>query len=408
MANMACESATIFVYDPMSPAFDADPHPTFAWLRDNAPVYFWEAAAIHVVSRYDDVMAVLKDRRFTTAPMMGIATEEPRTRAAEVFRDMLAFNFFTLDQASHLRIRRLVVPTFQPSAVEPLRERVVTIVAELLHGLGDRDVVDVVQDFATHVPVRVMSSLLGVHRQHEELFREFAQAMLTITSPWVTREVFDQHVEVFPAAVDMFLRLIEEKRAEPGDDLLSMLVQAHDEEDRLAPHELLGVVGSLITAGSETTVHLIGSAVRILLQHPSALAAVQADPSLLPGAISEVGRFDQFVKHGIVRVPREDVELRGITLPAGVPVVLLLASALRDPLGFADPDRFDIHRPPTNLPFGAGPHFCFGHTVARLETEVAVGELLRRYPRLGLDGPPVYEPHVVYRNLVSLPVRTGR
>lgn len=397
------DAPATFEYNPFAPSFDEDPHPTYSFLREHAPVFFWELAGVHLISRYADVDRLLKDRRLAL-PGQEPDRPEPRTEGGAIHRRLMDNGFFGLGKSDHVRVRRLVTPAFAPREAARRHAAIESIVSAIVDSWGDRSEVDVVTDFARHIPVRVMSHLLAIPEEHDELFVRFSQSMLATVVPWLSPEEFDAHVEVFPPAIEMITSLIEERRVTPGDDLLSQLVSMCDEGDRLSVDELLGIVASLIAAGAETSVHLIGYGMRTLLDHPDDLAAIRADFSLLPNALAEASRYDSFAKHGLSRTVLEDCTLHGVELKAGSKLVMLVASALRDPAVFDEPDRFDIHREPTRLMFGAGSHFCLGHALARGEAETAIGLLLRRFPALRSAGPPVFEPNAVRRSMVSLPV----
>ncbi|GLZ32395.1 cytochrome P450 [Lentzea sp. NBRC 105346] len=386
-----------FTYEPFTPSFDRDPHPTYRHLREHAPVYFWEPAGVYLVSRYADVEALLKDRRFA---LPGMDSGPPRTEGGRIHRALFEHAFFGLPKGDHARVRKLVTPAFAPREAARRHDAICALVGSLIDSWGDQSEVDIVSDFARPIPVRVMSHLLGIPAEHDALFGRFAQAMIMSVLPWIGPDEFDREVEIFPAAAGMLGSLIEQRRAAPGDDLLSLFVGMAG----LSVEELLGVVASLVVGGAETSVHLIANGVRTLLAHPDALALVRADPSLLPGALAEASRFDSFAKHGLSRTALEDVELHGVTVPAGSRLVMLMASALRDPAVFDDPDRFDLHRPPTRLMFGAGSHFCLGHALARAEAEAAIGLLLRRFPALRPAAEPEFAPNVIRRELSSLRV----
>lgn len=386
-------SAEAFVYEPLSPEFDADPAATYRYLRDHHPVWEWQPG-VFLVSRYADVQRVLTDTRLTFPDFFG---GEVRGEAGALHRKLMRFSFFGFEGEQHARIRRLVVPWFTRTAVERLRADVEEIVADLLDTFGG----DLVTDFADQLPQRVMCVALGVPGEHRELFGRFAKGLITTSSPWLPPEEYDRQVAVFPEAVAMITGLIDERRAHPGEDLISNLVQVQ-QDDRLTTDELLGVVASLIVAASETVTQLVAHAVRTLLTHRDVLAELRADPSQLAGAVAETMRFDSFGKHGVVRLATEPVELSGGTVPAGAVMVLLISAALRDPAQFDDPDRFDAGRRPSMLMFGGGPRLCFGHVLAKLEAETAVAELVRRYPDATLAEEPVYQPNLVHRAMVSL------
>lgn len=393
-------TTSAFVYEPLSPEFDADPFPSLRYLREHHPLWEWQPGTF-LVSRYADIQTVLTNPRLRFPDFF---TGEPRGEAGALHRKLMRFSFFGFEGEQHARIRRLVVPWFTRTAVERLRGDVEEITADLLDAVDGRAEIDLRRDFADHLPPRVMSGLLGVPDAHTGLFARFGEALIRVSAPWLPPEEYDRQVAVFPEAVEMITALIARRRAAPGDDLISKLV-AVQEDDRLTVDELLGVVASLIVAASTTVSATITHAVRALLAHPAVLAELRADPALLPGAIAESMRYDAFAKHGTVRLATEPVELSAGTVPAGSLLVLMIAGALRDPEQFPDPDTFDPRRPPSSLMFGGGSRLCFGHVLAKMETETAVGELLRRHPDLELAGDPVFEPNLVHRALVSQPLR---
>jgi cytochrome P450 len=255
----------------------------------------------------------------------------------------------------------------------------------------------------------IASAVLGVERAHEDAFRKFAVAVAAATSaPWLSAEEVEALTAPVPPGIELVRAMIEERRARPKGDLLTTLIELEEQGDRLSTAELLSVVASLIIAGSETTVHAIAFGALDLLRHPDQLALVLADPVGMRSAVDELLRFGLFGRIGAHRFALEDIELHGRSIQKGQMCLLLVASALRDETAFADPDRLDVkHEIAQTIAFGAGPHYCLGASLARLELETALGALFRRFPKTTLDGEPQYAPHLTMRALASLPVKLG-
>lgn len=404
-------SSAEFVFDPDAPAFVADPFPTYAYLREHAPVYRWERGRCFLVSRSADVAQLLRDRRFSTCPRdwkhaPPAPTEGP---LAELFAfSEVALN--TVTPAAHLRMRKLVNPAFSPAAVARMRARVQGIVdATLTDALADaseHDTLDVRRDFAARLPIRVISSLLGIPAEHDTAFRVFARAKLAIV-PWTPPDQLVEHAIVVNRGRHLLLEIIEERRAHLGDDLLSDLVRAEESGDRLSGDELAALIGVLIIAGADTTVHALCFAVLDVLRHPEARRAVLEDRSLVRNAVEESLRHQPFGKLGTIpRYPLEEVEIQGVRIEKGEMVMPVLPGTLRDPGVYPNPDVFDIRREPSALPvFGVGPHACLGAALARLELDVALGTLLVRFPQMELiDEVPAFRKNPQLRDMESLRV----
>jgi cytochrome P450 len=307
------------------------------------------------------------------------------------------------DPPDHTRLRRLVATAFTMRRVELLRPRVAEITEDLLAGLAGQDEVDLVDAFAFPLPVTVICELLGVPHADRDAFRA-----------WSTTLVSAGEAETLAVAgrdMAAYLRqLIAAKRAAPADDMVSALVQAHEDDgDRLTEAELVAMAFLLLVAGHETTVNLIANGVLALLRHPDQLAALRGDPALLSGAVEEFLRYDGPISHATLRYTVEPVELSGVTIPAGEFVVVSLSSANRDGDRFPDADRLDITRAAGgHLAFGHGIHFCLGAPLARLEGQIAIGRLLDRFPGLSLAVDPDqlrWRNSTLLRGLESLPVR---
>lgn len=395
--------------DPRDPAFLANPYPVLRRLREEAPIHWWEEGRMWMLTRYADIESTLKDPRFTVDIRAWRLNDERGQESMPVeFKEMFEHGLFQVSRADHTRIRKLVAPSFTPRAAARQEGMIQEVVDELLAGVQDRDVVEFVQEFAEPMPIRVIARILGIPREHDEAFREWGQNLVKLTFPLLPPEARQAVVQRFPEGWHLLGELIEERRRHPGDDLLSSLLAAHEEGDKLSSVELRSLVGGLITAGSETTVHLLAYALLALLRRPETLARVRADLDLLPGTIEEVLRHDNFGLFGVPRYALERVTMHGTTIERGDMVMCVVNSAMHDRSVWPDAERFDIDRDPTlNLSFGRGAHFCLGAHLARAEARVALRTLLTRFPALSLAGEPSYHPHPFIRQ-VSYLVRFGQ
>lgn len=395
--------------DLASPAFKADPHPTYARLRDEAPVFRttigWRRPA-WVVARYADVAALLRDPRFAKDPLN---VRGPGRRGAgpwiPPFLRPLTRNMLDLDAPDHTRLRALVQKAFTPRLLEGLRPRIERLVDELLTSALREPRGELIAQLALPVPLTIIAELLGVPPADQPRFHRWSERILSGTPDL-------RAVLVIPAvrALFRYLRgLFARRRAEPRDDLVTALVQAEEAGDRLSEDELLGMVFLLLAAGHETTVNLIGSGVLALLQHPAQRERWRGDPGLARSAVEELVRFTSPVEVATERYAREELEIAGVPIRRGELVLGLIGSANRDAAQFAEPGVLDLSREPNrHLGFGVGMHYCLGAPLARLEAQIAIPALLARAPGLSLAVPPAalrWRKHVFLRGLRELPVR---
>ncbi|MFG2358768.1 cytochrome P450 [Streptomyces sp. NPDC048521] len=370
------------------PSFLADPFPLYRQLRKDGPVRRVVMAGgldAWMVTRYEDGLAALSDPRLSSDVR---DASDPRLMAQlpAFERESMMSNMLRSDPPDHTRLRRLVSKAFTARRVAELRPRVQEITDRLLDAVVPAGRAELVADFALPLPVTVISELLGVPVDDRHDFQRWTDAMLvrgeSMPDPVVVNEAW-QRMRAYVT------KHLEAKRARPGDDLLSALISARDEEQRLNEDELIAMAFLLLVAGYVTTVNLIGSAVAALLTHPDQLTLLRDHPELLPDAIEEFLRYDGPVNPGIARFAREDVEIAGVTVPRGATVLIASAIADRDPEQFPDPDRLDITRRDNgHLAFGHGIHYCLGAPLARLEGQIAIGTVLRRLPDLALAVPP--------------------
>jgi cytochrome P450 len=390
-------------FDPFSPAGRDDPYPKYRELRNEAPVHYSPEAGVWCVSRYEDVTCVLRDhdrlssRAMLTHLMLGGLKKPPVDLRSLLFAARLLWkariNPFQLpavpsliasDGDRHTLLRAIVNRGFTPRQIAAWEQRARQIVAGCISKLRSGDF-DVVRDLAIPLPVTVIAEMLGIEPERHHDFKRWSDAVIDNATGAGRANPFAPPVlDAFAEMTTYFVRIARERRRKPAQDLISQLVSIGG-GDGLSPLELVQFVALLLVAGNETTTNLIGNATAALLDHPEQLARVAADPGLVPGLIEETLRFDAPIQL-VFREALVDLEIAGVTIPAGATVVPLLGSANRDERRFPDPDRFDVTRNAQgHVGFGFGKHFCLGASLARLEAKAAlealVPELLHRRRR---------------------------
>jgi len=399
-------------YDLYSDSFREDTYATFARMREQDPVLFQPGVdgetPIWFVTRYDDAEAVLlDDERFVRDPRHALPPELLAEWQSDL-PDAIAFidsHMLNRDGDDHRRLRRLVSKAFTPRMIEQLRPRVQEIADALIEPVVAAGEMELVSAFAFPLPITVIAELLGVPPADRERFRDWSNAMVRPALAADELERFGAKMAEFAGYLHA---LFEERRREPGEDLVSALVAVEDGGDTLSEEELSSMVAILIVAGHETTVSLIGNATLALLTHPEQRELLERDPTLLPRAVEELIRFDGPVERTLNRWAAVDVELRGRTIRRGESVIVVLGAADHDPERFEAPGTLDLaaERGSRHLGFGRGSHFCLGAPLARVEAEIALGTLLR-LPGLRLAIPQEelrWRPVPLFRSLVALPV----
>ena len=372
--------------DLASPAFKADPHPFYARLRDEAPVWrttLRDGRAAWLVTRYEDVAGVLKDDAFAKDRHNAMDGEQlEKTPWVPGFLKPLERNMLDLDGPDHARLRSLVSKAFTPRLVERLRGRIEALSEELLDAMERKAArgsgVELVGGYALPLPATVIAELLGVPPEDHARFHRWSSRLVSVSSG---RDM----LRALPAALSFvrYLRkLVERRRAAPEDDLITALVRAEEAGDGLSEDELLAMAFLLLVAGHETTVNLISGGTLALLEHPEQAEALRRDPSLVRPAVEELLRYTSPVEVATERYAREDVRIGGTTIPRGELVLAVLGSANRDERIFEDPDALDLAREPNrHLAFGrGGVHHCLGAPLARMEGQIAISAFLRRFP----------------------------
>lgn len=384
------------VYDPYAPTLWADPFPTYARLREEAPIYRNPDTGFFALSRFADVLTVLHDWS-TFSSAQGITLEG---LPADVQPEMI-----TMDPPRHDELRTLVKRAFTPRAVAAVAPRVEAIARSLAAEL-DPAGFDLVADVAGQVPSAVIAEMLGIPASDRPLFRGWIEALIRRRpdEPATLAAARDASAELS----EYLAAQIAARRTTPTDDLIGFAVRVAHEAGAMDDAELLGFVRLLLVAGNETTINLIGNALLELGRHPAERARVVADPGLVGDAIEEVLRYSSPVPQ-LCRVTTREAVRHGVTIPTGSQVVMVFAAANRDPREFADPDRFDVgRRIDRHLAFGHGIHHCLGAALARLQARAAVSAVLDRFPDYGLTDPDVeWLPSGHARGPVRLPARAA-
>ncbi|MFI1766558.1 cytochrome P450 [Streptomyces sp. NPDC020800] len=391
-------------FDPRDPSVRTDPYPIYRRLRETDPIHrsdfgYW------ILSRYADVDAVLRApeassefyRNTTWANRRG-GPESPLVRSVQNWMLML-------DGPAHRRIRGVISKVFTRAAVERLRPRISAETVRLLDAVGEGET-DLIQSLALPLPVTVTCELLGLPTDDRDRCRRWTEHISRVIDPSITVE---DTADMNAAEVEFREYVsghIRERRAVPRDDILSLLVHADVDGDRLTDEEIIANIQFLFVAGHETTVNLIGNGLLALLRHPDQLRTLRERPELIPNSVDEMSRYDPPVQI-VSRILTGSVELGDVTLPEGAKVMLLFGAAGRDPERYAEPDRLDVTRTGTKtLAFSGGPHYCLGAGLGKMETSIVLAELLRRYSKIELTTEDlVWRPNVSFRGLQEMPLR---
>ncbi len=393
-------------FNPLDPAFIADPYPFYRRLRETAPV-FKTPQGLWLVTRYEDVAFALRDKRFgkdfvgNLERRYGDLARMNEPAVANLGRTMLV-----LDPPDHTRLRGLVTKAFTARRVADMRPRIKAQVDAQLDRVIDKGEMDVMRDLAHRLPVIVICDMLGIPEEHRAPFLAGSNVSGRILEPVpMSREELDQANRNIQMANVYFNQLCDLRRREPRDDLTTELVRAEEAGDKLSAEELQANIGLLFGAGHETTTNLIGNGLLALHRNPDQWQRLKADPSLIPNAIEELLRYNSSVQIS-GRVTNAPVEIGGVTLAAEENVITLLGAANRDPAQYQDPDSLDVGR--TNvrpLSFGGGIHYCLGAQLARLEAELVFTALVERLPNIELPekDAPAWRRSFTLRGLSRLP-----
>ncbi|MFJ6630793.1 cytochrome P450 [Streptomyces sp. NPDC091376] len=396
------------VFAPWSPAFVADPYPAYADLRARGRVHWFEPTRQWLVPHHADVSALLRDRRLGRTYLHRFSHEEfgrtPPPAAHEPFHTLNDNGLLDLEAPDHTRIRRLVTKAFTPRTVQELEPTVRRLAAGLVGKLAGNGGGDLLAEVAEPLPVAVIAEMLGIPEADRDPLRPWSADICGMYELNPSEETAARAVRASLEFSAYLRELIAERRKEPGQDLISALIAAYDEGDRLSEQEMVSTCVLLLNAGHEATVNTTANGWWTLFRHPEQLAALRADPALLPTAIEELMRYDtplQLFERWVL----DDIEIGGTVVPRGSEVALLFGSANRDPARFARPDELDLARPDNpHITFGAGIHYCLGAPLARVELGAVFGELLRQAPSMRLASEPQWGPGFVIRGVRELRV----
>ncbi|HUC06352.1 MAG TPA: cytochrome P450 [Acidimicrobiales bacterium] len=398
------------VTDLADPIMFDDPYPRYAALRRTAPVSRARSKQLlgregWMLTRHEDVMLLHGDPRFSSQPSGG---DNALTRHLPRMFRLLLDSMVYKDDPDHARLRRLVNKAFTPRMVQQMNDDIERVVDELLDGLERADgPVDLVQAFCVPLPLTVISTMLGVADADRDRFHVLMERFTNGLGSGSALEA----IRAVPTARKLMVvieRLADERRVQPDDAMISALLSASEDGDRLSGDEVIAMIFLLMLAGHDTTANLIGSSVVALMEHPHEAQRLRREPSLAASATEELLRYTSPVPCGAARTVLEDVEISGITIPKGDKVLGMIISANRDESVFNDPDHLHLDRDPNrHLSFAFGKHFCLGNQLARMEGQVAIGALLRRFPNMTLAVPRArlrYKPVQPLRGFRELPV----
>lgn len=390
-------------------AFKANPYPFYARLRAEAPacrVTLPDKQSAWLITRYEDVVAALKDERLVKNPLSALTPEQmTRQPWMPAMLKPLAQNMLDLDAPDHTRLRALVHRAFTPRRIEQMNRRIQALTDELIDAVRSRGRMDLIRDYALPIPTTIIAEILGVPVRDRHAFHRWSSAIVAANS---SRRGMIKAVPNVMLFLRYIRRLVKARQTDPQDDLISALIEGDAAGDQLSEDELLAMIFLLLIAGHETTVNLIGNGVLALLEHPDQLATLRDDPALIKSAVEELARYHSPVEWATERYAREDMTIAGATIPRGALVYAVLASANRDERQFPNPDVLDITRAPNrHLAFGQGVHYCLGAPLARMEAQIAIATLLRRLPDVQLAARPEtlrWRRALVLRGLEALPV----
>ena len=406
MIRDARQLAADFDLEKLTPEFYANPYPTYRALRENAPVKRLPNGS-YFLTRYDDLVTAYKTTKaFSSDKKREFLPKYGNSPLYEHHTTSLVFN----DPPAHTRVRRLIMGALSPRAIAGMEPDLIKLVDGLVDALAAKGKVDLIEDFATAIPIEVIGNLLDVPHDEREPLRDWSLAILGALEPVISAEVFARGNRAVTDFLGYLETLVERRRAKPGNpnhDVLTRLIEGEDNGERLTSKELLHNCIFLLNAGHETTTNLIGNGLVALSNHPAEKKRLIEHPDMIKTAVEEMLRFESSNQLGN-RMTVEPVELGGTQRPAGTPVTLCIGAANRDPAQFADPERLDVGRNPNrHLAFGTGAHQCAGMALARLEGAIAISRFLKRFPNYELSGEPVRGGRVRFRGFLKVPCQVG-
>ncbi|HWO31098.1 MAG TPA: cytochrome P450 [Candidatus Acidoferrum sp.] len=388
-----------------------DPYPTYARLHEEGPIHYLDVGskwAVWSVISHAECSSVAKDPRLSAKRAQQMLLPLPLSRQVEFSELARMFSLWLIfmDPPEHTRLRKLLNKGFSPAAIEALRPQVEAIVDRMLKPLQHGSEVELMGEFANPMPVRIISEMLGVPQELHDTFVNWSRAIAVFRgSPDRTVEQAQAAQDALIALTDFFRQTVEERKRNKGNDLISLLIDIEEEGEVLTEEELYAQCIGLLFAGHETTRNLIGNGMYTLLQHPPETAELREKPEMIRTAVEELLRYESPVQF-TARVLKEDIEISGQHIPRKWSVLCMLGAANRDPKRFKEPNQLDLKRLNNqHLAFSAGPHACIGGQLARLEGQVAILNLVQRFPKMKLAGRrPEWASTFGLRGLKSLPV----
>ena len=380
---------------PYDPAFRNDPQVIYDTLRTHAPCFHDAEYGRILLTNYDDVRTTVRDKRFSVNAALSHNDSYIRRIAATGLDDREGETAYEpplvlLDDPDHRRVRSLMSKAFTPKSIEAMRGRIEEIADELLNKVDDKHEIDLIEDFAAPLPTQAILEMMGLTNASTEHFKRWSEDILQGYDPERDAAIQARLREAYVSMSREFKHAVEARRQCLGDDLISDMVRAQEKEDRLSDLEIISLCTQLMVAGNVTTTDLIGNGMHALLGRPKQLAQLIAEPLLIENAVEEMLRYDCPISE-TARIATQDLELNGCPVHAGDTLSASLSAANHDPAKFSAPHEFDIHRDASeHLAFGSGIHVCLGAPLARLEAQVAISELLHRFPNIQLA--PQVEP----------------
>ena len=380
-------------FNPASKEFIDNPVPTLEKLSSEYPISRFDAWQSWLVTGHENIIKCLLDTRLSTDfNLWEFAPDKKPVAEMDPFEKLMNNNLFFLDRKNHLRLRKLALPAFSPRIMEQMKERFKVLVQERFNEIGTPASFNFAAEIAEIIPTQAIASLVGIPREKFPIFDSLAYGVVRGINPMLTPEERKDAIKGVPKGLELLNELIDERRANPGDDFLSTLILAEDEGSKLSNLEMCALVGAVLGAGSDTAVDLHSYLIKNLLQNPNEFDALKGDETLVQGAISETLRYESSGKTGLARYASEDLEINGYHVKQGQMVQLITSTAGMDPKIYENPSLFDIRRDhDKSISFGQGPHYCIGVTLVRSQTEVMLKELFKRFPNLSLGNEIVYD-----------------
>ena len=393
------------------PDFSANPYAIYDRLRSENPIYKSSLGGVWVLTRYEDVKTILRERHVYSDDQPKLIQEknkylQNRGKSLQALAGASNKFLFYMNPPDHTRLRRLVSKAFSPVVIEGMRPQIQTIVDEYLDVLRSRGNMDIITDLAELLPVKIIASMLGVPASDaQEKLHQWSHVLSRILDTLISLKEYEAMNQAVLDFQEYFRDLISKRETNPQNDLISYLIAARDESDKLSEEEVLSICIQLFLGGEETTVNLIGNGMLALLHHPEQMEKLKQEPEIIQTAVGEMLRYDSPIQI-LCRIASDKLEIRGQTIQKGEKIHLCLGAANRDPAQFPNPDRFDILRQDNHhLAFSDGIHRCLGATLAHIEAEIAINSLLQKLPNLKLVSDKLeWRKNIALRGLKALPV----